>query len=482
MAFKEHLVKQLNSNLQIVKFLFALLVFKSAILCSAASAAAGTVQLSPGANIQAAVVANPAGTHFILLPGLYRMQNVLPKNNDTFAGEGTVVLNGSQVLSFESDPSNNDLWVAGANFTNETRGVCDSTHPLCIQDQDLFIDSVLQTPASSIQGLQAGSWYFDTANDKVYLPVNPTGHLIELGMQTFAFSGTVTGVQISNIIVEKYTTPAEEGAIGGDGTGGGWAVNNVVCRWNHGTGVYLGSNSQLSNSFIHNNGETGVKFVGSNGVVANNEISWNNYAGYYQEFEAGGTKFWATTNLLVKSNYVHDNIGKGLWADTNNIGTLYEDNVVSHNIGVGIQHEVSYAAIIRDNSVIGNAAAPTLWVGNAQIRVNNSPNVEVYGNMVEVSALGGDGIAVVNESRGSGSLGPWVATNDYVHNNTITYLGASGVSGYENDGGGDTASTNLFDYNRYIFTGSTKRWRWEGGETWQTLQAIGQELHGTCCD
>jgi hypothetical protein len=481
MTFEENLVKRVNSHLQILPFLIALLIFDNSVLCPAAVAVAGTVQLSPGANIQTAVAANPAGTHFILNAGTYRMQNVQPKNYDTFTGEGTVVLNGSQVLSFASDPSNKQLWVANATYTSEARGVCDSTHPLCIQDQDLFIDSVLQTPATSSEGLKPGSWYFDTARNNVYLPINPAGHLVELGMQTFAFSGLATGVQISNLTVEKYTTPAEEGAIGGDGSGVGWLVNKVECRFNHGTGTMLGSDSELSNSFIHNNGETGIKFGGLNGVVSTNEISWNNYAGYDQEVEAGGSKFSATTNLLVESNYVHDNNGKGLWTDTNNVGTLYENNEVINNAGVGIQHEVSYAAIIRDNVVKGNTAAPTTWVGNAQIRINNSPNVEVYGNTVEASALGGDGIAIVNESRGSGSLGPWVATNDYVHSNTIIYLGTEGVSGYEDDGGGDTSKSNLFDYNEYVFSGTNKRWRWEGGETWATLQALGQEEHGTCC-
>jgi hypothetical protein len=481
-TFKENLVKRLNSNLQTLPFVVALLIFKGGILCPGAVTAASTVQLSPGANIQAAVAANPAGTHFILLAGIYRQQSVQPKNYDTFTGEGTVVLNGSQVLSFASAPSNAQLWVANAPYASETRGVCDSTHPLCIQDQDLFIDSVLQTPATSSAGLKPGSWYFDTAHNNVYLPSNPTGHLLELGMQTYAFFGQATGVQIADITVEKYTTPAEEGAIGGDGSGTGWLVNDVECRWNHGTGAMLGSSSELANSFIHNNGETGIKFSGSNGTAINNEISWNNYAGFYQEFEAGGSKFWETTNLQVESNYVHDNNGKGLWADTNNVGTLYEDNVVVNNAGVGIQHEISYAAIIRDNVVKGNTAAPTTWVGNAQIRINNSPNVQVYGNTVEASALGGDGIAIINESRGSGSLGPWIATNDYVHNNTIIYLGTDGVSGFEDDGGGDTSKTNLFDYNEYVFSGSMKRWRWEGGETWQTLHALGQEEHGTCCN
>jgi hypothetical protein len=31
---------------------------------------------------------------------------------------------------------------------------------------------------------------------------------------------------------------------------------------------------------------------------------------------------------VVRGNYVHDNNGTGMWTDTNNIHTLYEDNLV----------------------------------------------------------------------------------------------------------------------------------------------------------
>src|ERR1035441_2262265 len=100
---------------------------------------------------------------------------------------------------------------------------------------------------------------------------------------------------------------------------------------------------------------------------------------------------------------------------------------------MGIQHEVSFNAIIRNNSVMGNGNSPSVWLWNAQIDVQNSSNVEVYGNTVQVASGGGNGIALINQNRGRGPLGPWVAANNYVHDNTITYMGASGVSGIVDD-------------------------------------------------
>lgn len=471
------MISSLKSNAAKTRILAYLLISLSSSVLAGATT---TIVLTPADNIQTAVNAAPANTGFILTAGTYRMQQVLPKNNDRFIGQGNVILDGAQILQFKPDPAGSGYWVGKAAPIVETRGLCQTAYPLCRQDQDLFVDSVLQTPVSSTVGLSANSWYFDTSTGTVYLPINPAGHMIELGSTYYAFWGQATGVIIENITVEKYATPFQSGAIGRDGSGTGWIVENVEARWNHGTGVFLGTNSKLINSYIHHNGETGVKFGGVNGRVLGNEISWNNYAGFMTYWEAGGTKFWATTNLLVQDNYVHDNSGKGLWADTNNYNTQYIGNKVLNNIGVGIQHEVSYNAVIRFNTVKGNIPGPTLWVGNAQINIYNSPNVEANNNNVEADASGGNGIAIINEARGSGSMGPWTAVNDYVHNNNITYPGTAGASGYENDGGGDTSLQNRFDYNHYIFQGASKRWRWQGGETWLTLRAIGQETHGTC--
>jgi parallel beta-helix repeat protein len=207
--------------------------------------------------------------------------------------------------------------------------------------------------------------------------------------------------------------------------------------------------------------------------------------GYDPGWEAGGSKFWATTNLVVESNYVHDNKGPGLWTDNSNVGTLYDSNTVINNLNEGIKHEISYNAIIRNNTVKGNGNTPTVWLWNSQIEVQNSSNVEVYGNTVEVPADGGNGIGIINQNRGSGTLGPWVAANNYIHGNTVKYLGSQGGSGWVDDTGGSTAIGNLFDSDRFILqNGGSLHWdlasvddvgRVPGcraGSEWKLLQLI----------
>lgn len=471
-------MKKLTSVISACTRRSTLPVFVISVIAPFHAMAAETVTLSPGADIQAAVTAAPAGTNFILQAGTYRLQSVIPKANDHFTGNGVVDLNGSQVLFFTPDTASG-MWVASATANSTQTGECDDLHPLCGYSQDLFIDSTLQTPQASLKGLAEGSWYFNRSTGQVYIPINPAGHVIEIGMQKYAIYGNATGVQISNITVEKYATPAHAGTIGGSLSGTNWVVNGVEVRYNHGGGIFLGSGSQLLNSYIHHNGQLGIDLQGVNPVVSNNEISWNNYAGFSGNWESGGSKFWATTNMIVQSNYVHDNNGKGLWTDTNNIGTTYVSNTVLNNAGVGIQHEVSYAAVIRNNIVKGNAPSPTTWLGNAQIRVMSSSNVDIYNNDVETAATGGNGIAVYNQTRGTGTLGPWVSANCYVHNNTITYLASNGQSGFQNDGDPKQAIGNKFDYNHYILSDSgINHWFWYSWRTWSLMKSAGQEAHG----
>ena len=53
---------------------------------------AGSITVSPGANLNAVVAGNPAGAKFYLQAGVYRMQSVTVKDNDVFTGAPGAVL------------------------------------------------------------------------------------------------------------------------------------------------------------------------------------------------------------------------------------------------------------------------------------------------------------------------------------------------------------------------------------------------------
>ena len=284
---------------------------------------------------------------------------------------------------------------------------CAKDHPLCWILNDVFIDDQLQLPVDSLSALHPGCWFFDKVSRKIYIAGNPTGHIVEFSKAATAFSGTARNVTIRNFVVEKYASPPQYGAIGGSltpvdqterssGRPQAWKVQDDEVRWNHGAGVEVGSGSQVSFCKIHHNGQLGIGAHGVNVVISKNEIAYNNVAGYNIAFEAGGSKFAVTDNLVVRSNYVHDNLGNGLWTDTDNIHSLYEENTVVNNLAEGIRHEISYDAIIRNNTLRGNPSG---------IVISLSPKVEVYGNVVEVPANGVDGIVNAQRSAGAPECG-----------------------------------------------------------------------------
>lgn len=444
-----------------------------------------SVTLSPGANIQAAVDANPENTQFLLQPGTYRLQSVQPKTGDSFVGQNKPLLSGAQILT--NFVRSGNLWVAGGQTQHgQTNGFCDSEHPMCAYPEDLYFDSVPLLHVASLAQVVSGAWYFDYAANNIYFFDNPAGHVVEASVTRSAFSGSANNVMISGLIIEKYAVPAQFGAIGDQYPGNNWTVTSNEVRLVHGAGISLANGSQATLNYVHDNGQKGIGGTGTNILIQGNLVAFNNWAGFDPSWEAGGMKFAATTNLVVRGNTVHDNVGPGLWTDIGSINTLYENNVVAHNTnGPGIQDEISYSAVIRNNTVYNNSIPQPGWLWGSQIMIQNSQNDQVYGNIVQTPATGGNAIGIIQQNRGSGTYGPYLAQNNSVHNNTVSFMngwGASGTIADYNVAGLIQSGNNTFDYNAYhVLNDYGYNWSWGyGGLQWNVFQQTsGQEQHGT---
>ena len=166
-----------------------------------------------------------------------------------------------------------------------------------------------------------------------------------------------------------------------------------------------------------------------------------------------------------------------MWTDINNIHTLYEDNVVVHNTINGISHEISYDAIIRNNTLFGNGYGDTRgWGWGSEINIQNSQNVEVYGNRVEMTG-GGNGIVMIQQNRGSGTFGTYTTTGNQIHDNIIVdhdghgYIG--GFADYNQSGmlnGGNTWSNN-----QYFMSDGGGRFQWGGSKTFTQFKDAAHE-------
>ena len=293
-------------------------------------------------------------------------------------------------------------------------------------------------------------------------------------------------VGLDHLVIEHYRPPQQFGAVlAGTGDAGvsapGWTVADCEIRFNAAAGVRIGDRMQLLRNYVHHNGQIGITGIGDDVLVEGNEIAYNNPARAFDwQWEAGGTKFVLTNRLVVRGNFSHHNVGPGLWTDIDNRATLYEDNRVEDNAGPGILHEISWAAVIRNNVARRNGFdTPALpWVHGAGILAQNSSDVEVYGNTVEDNY---NGITAIHQERGAGLYGPWQTRNFFVHDNVIR-MGSGGTGIAQDTPHPDvfTGWNNRFERNHYQIRPGDLAFRWSGpwiaADGWR---AAGQDVLGT---
>ena len=432
----------------------------------------GAIRVPVGADLQSLVRGAPEGATFWLEAGVHRLQSVEPKANQTFIGAKGAILSGAQLIT--SFTQQNDLWVASGQTQEGWRNGTafgDDGSMRAGYPETFFIDDKPLKPVDALSKVVPGTFYFDYASDKIFFADNPTGHKVEAGKVDHAFHSAANGVTIKNLVIEKYNSPAQYGAIHADGSG--WTVQNTEVRLNYGVGVYTKAGSKVLDNFIHDNGQMGIGGNGADIRVEGNEIARNGiWSGMDPGWEGGGTKWAETTNLVVRGNYAHDNFGYGLWTDIDNVNTLYENNLVQNNANGGIVHEISYAATIRNNVLTGNGQNPELnWMWGAAILLQNSSNVDVYGNQVDMSG-GGNGIGLVQQDRGAGDLGTWLTANNKIHDNTVIKRDGDGQSGIVADWNDAAAlnGSNTFANNKY-YMGAGEHWTWDDSMTWTEFAA-----------
>ena len=318
-------------------------------------------------------------------------------------------------------------------------------------------------------------------------------------------------VTVRGFVIRYFNTPLQRGAIQ-DYNGPGWIIQDNHITENAAAGVATGDNVRVLGNLIDHNGQEGFSAHGS-GLYQNNEIAYNNHnLAVDPGWEAGGGKASGTRNLTFKGNYVHDNGGPGLWADTNNIYTTFDGNTVTNNWGPGIYEEISYNATIINNTVTDNGMPSSpgggnrqgwAWDAGIQLRETGSLSASspliISGNTV---ANNYNGISLIQSppsgcpGGGAGKYGPCKVQNVLVENNWITMT--QGATGAYQDGAGNgifTTQNNVFRNNHYCVAsaahpndGYAPGWfawmnAWPDFSEWQIsrLDAGGTVTVGTVC-
>jgi len=211
-------------------------------------------------------------------------------------------------------------------------------------------------------------------------------------------AGNQPGVTIEYLTIEKYQ-PNGDGAAINQGSNTNWTLRyNTITLNVPGAGFLAGAGNVLAHNCMTLNGQYAFQSsdVGSwgkdsltggpygvtiedneisyndtcdfEGLLSNSAIGWNNYDPVPAEYRnphcgkvtgdgnQGGFKLWETDGVTVKDNYIHNNYGPGIWADTNNANTTYIGNTITDNDAEAIIEEISY-----NFSITGNYLARNGW-------------------------------------------------------------------------------------------------------------------------
>ena len=471
-------------------------------------------------SVVATINSAAAGAKF-WVTGVHRpTSEFAPKANQEFHGAPGSSFNGAKVLTGWNSGSfdGRTLWYVDGQTQRMPEGSLDANSgagPLANRGEDLYFNNVPFRRYAARADVVAGGYFFDLTANRIYIFDTPTGQTVETCQQSYLCRGSTTRTNITNVVfqnvmVEKFGNQVQNGPTGRDSDWStGWRYENSTFRHNHGFGIrHQGNGTVVRGCKITTNGQVGigggpgdgnVLTDGHNQTVEYNEITNNNYAKVEPLWEAGSSKWSNTENLLVRRNWLHDEYDVGFWTDINNFNTVYEENLIEEIGWAGIFHEISYAAIIRNNIVrnTGNVKNDT-WLHHSGIVIANSKNVQIYGNK-------GSGnrhmVGIVQQDRRSSTGGSshisrfgediilprniLVRDNDFTLNGTGDQLGA--VGDYSPDGTYPwSAGANVrFRRNTYVTAAGAFPFRWTSPTnyfTFATWQGQGQDVAVTETD
>lgn len=299
------------------------------------------------------------------------------------------------------------------------------------------------------------------------------------GAKPWAIRSGADDVTLRGFVVQNYASPVQFAAVEAEwGAAERWLVEDMEIRNNSTGGLKVGHDMVVRRVYAHHNGQYGLSGFGHRLLVVDSEISYNNTGGFDPLDDAGGLKFLHSDGIVFRNNHVHHNYGTGVWFDYNNINSVIENNLIEDNQVGGIHYEISYAGVIRGNTIRRNGDGSEGRFSRSGILVFASSDVEIYGNTLSGND---EGITGLDDNRGSGAHGEFRVKNLWVHDNDVTMnRGGSGLNSWAGDSavyGG--SANNRFDRNTYRITGNPDPFWYQGEKNETSWQNTGQDPNGT---
>jgi parallel beta-helix repeat protein len=294
-----------------------------------------------------------------------------------------------------------------------------------------------------------------------------------------------TNVTLSNFEVRNYTIKMDgQGAIRNeDRSASGWVLNNLNAHdngsfdgsnWN-GAGADLGVNWLVKGGRYHDNRQEGLAGgdLIQNTTVDGAEIDHNDFTddshttrSHSCGDEAGGFKLVAD-NVTIENSYVHDNACSGLWSDLSSNNLTITNNLLVNNWEQGVVLEISGAATISHNVVVGNGfhmqnannhGCGWGWGGgitlstSGQTHTSNGP-IDIGFNDVEGNCNGITGVDQLRTEHNCDTAPKCELAHIRIHDNTI--VGSTAANAVNNLGFFQDDGDDLTTHDIIFGTGNT---------------------------
>jgi parallel beta-helix repeat protein len=375
--------------------------------CSPQSRAANYI-VSPGESLQSVINSAKPGDVITLRGGTYRQPMIDVRSSGAKDAPITiqgapgekVVLKGSRVVTnWLQHDKVHSIWKLGNWKINSQQLFCDGKplQQIGVQNRwntEIAFDNYVCLPPqgkdlSDLSSTQfatkysGGAFFYDKNSATLYarLPqnANPNRKLMEASTEMAVLRGHMASyVHLKNLTLSHCNGTADGLRHGVLWIGGqGWNVEDCTISWGDAGGVHLiGENHTLRNCRIENNGFVGIDVLGANEasnwdryttrtsqnlLFENLTLTGNNYRRAFDQWHAGGAKIIpGVRGATFRGCTVKNNLGAGLWFDTDWGDNLVENNLVDGNT-CGIWWEISetlpgdrHGIIIRNNRVLNS--------------------------------------------------------------------------------------------------------------------------------
>ena len=307
------------------------------------------------------------------------------------------------------------------------------------QPTQVFVDGQRFTAVSAKSSLVTGTWWWDSANGRVWAYDNPSGHTIEAGQRKFAiYTNSKTYLNIKNLTL-GWTNSVGLYLIGSSGS----TVTSVTIGWNASNGIlgrYI-AGAVLSQVDSQYNDNYGISFdtEDSNITFLNCTASYNGQDGFHLS---------ELTGALISGGNSHHNGN----ATVQGAGASVDqpvDVVSSSNITV-----TGFAAYNNTGNGFVSVSANAGQDGNSVIIVEHSSFYNNGGGPEPAAGIRFDfkthaSVARYNEMYGNDSAG--IVAEEGAYDNEIyynlSYSNARGISHSNSSGTGNIYYNNVLYAN-----------------------------------